>query len=444
MVGVFSVVILLLLLGSTRYSAVNVSLAGNNISNGETFDSLKSKIEAQTLDYMVAVEYGEKTSEYPLAEAGMQINIDSSVQNAIQTKKPDNLFRRLAFWQSSDLSLNITADSKKMDAFIKAKLTKSNKPAKNASLVIKNGKASVVKEQAGSAFSLADPQSELLDYVSLLSKDPLRLEAQSIEPALKAKEAETAKLAVESYLAKDVTFTIEGAVIKANPSDIGAWLEISPSAKTKTIDVTLNSGKVLEYINAIAAPYVSPPQNAIKLPGSGRNLVAGRNGVDVVSKETVATEVAKQMLVKDAINQTLPVQYQTYKTVSATPHDKWVAIDLSSKVMYVYEKTNLVKTILISAGAPETPTVEGTYQIGAKLASQTMTGPNADGSQYNQPNVPYVNYFFADYAIHGVYWRPDSYLGNVNASHGCVGLSVGEAAWFFGWAPVGTTVVTFS
>jgi len=70
-----------------------------------------------------------------------------------------------------------------------------------------------------------------------------------------------------------------------------------------------------------------------------------------------------------------------------------------------------------------------------------MSGPNTDGSRYVQPNVPWVNYFYRDYAIHGNYWRPTSYFGNVNSSHGCVGLLTNDAAWLYAWAPIGTAVV---
>jgi lipoprotein-anchoring transpeptidase ErfK/SrfK len=75
------------------------------------------------------------------------------------------------------------------------------------------------------------------------------------------------------------------------------------------------------------------------------------------------------------------------------------------------------------------------------MTKKTMTGPNADGTRYVQPNVPWVNFFYKDYAIHGNYWRPNSYFGNINSSHGCVGVTPGEGAWVYNWAPVGTTVV---
>ena len=57
------------------------------------------------------------------------------------------------------------------------------------------------------------------------------------------------------------------------------------------------------------------------------------------------------------------------------------------------------------------------------------------------PDVKWINYFYRDYAIHGNYWRPLSYFGNINSSHGCVGLEDTEAEWIYSWAPIGTPVI---
>jgi lipoprotein-anchoring transpeptidase ErfK/SrfK len=96
---------------------------------------------------------------------------------------------------------------------------------------------------------------------------------------------------------------------------------------------------------------------------------------------------------------------------------------------------------LISAGAPATPTVLGKYAVYTKYKSQDMSGNNADGSRYFQPAVPYVNYFYGGYAIHGNYWRPSSWFGNINSSHGCIGVNVADGAWIYDWASVGTPVI---
>jgi lipoprotein-anchoring transpeptidase ErfK/SrfK len=51
--------------------------------------------------------------------------------------------------------------------------------------------------------------------------------------------------------------------------------------------------------------------------------------------------------------------------------------------------------------------------------------------------------YFTDrgHAIHGAPWVPDDVFGSgTRLSHGCAGLPVGNAEWFFNWTPVGTPV----
>jgi len=117
---------------------------------------------------------------------------------------------------------------------------------------------------------------------------------------------------------------------------------------------------------------------------------------------------------------------------------------VSSKRLYAFEDQTLVNSFPVSAGAPATPTVLGRYTIYAKYAVQDMRGNNVDGSSYFQPNVRWISYFYGGYAIHGNYWRPESWFGNVNSSHGCVGLQDYQAEWVYAWAPIGTPVITHS
>lgn len=118
--------------------------------------------------------------------------------------------------------------------------------------------------------------------------------------------------------------------------------------------------------------------------------------------------------------------------------EKWIDVNLSSYLLTAYEGQNVVLQTYIVDGAAEYPTVTGEFSIYSKLDSQTMSGYNSDGSRYETEDVPYVMYFYADFALHGAYWRSSfGYSG----SHGCVNMSVGEAAWLYSWAPYGTRVI---
>lgn len=112
---------------------------------------------------------------------------------------------------------------------------------------------------------------------------------------------------------------------------------------------------------------------------------------------------------------------------------KQIIIDLSDSRIYAYEDGRLIRSVLASMGRPETPTVTGNFTVQRKYESQTMSGPG-----YHLPNVQWVAYFYAGYAIHGTYWHNN--FGQP-MSHGCVNLPNDEALWFYDFAPVGTPVL---
>ncbi|MGC9346660.1 MAG: LysM peptidoglycan-binding domain-containing protein [Anaerolineae bacterium] len=113
---------------------------------------------------------------------------------------------------------------------------------------------------------------------------------------------------------------------------------------------------------------------------------------------------------------------------------KWIDINLSAQRVTAYQGQTAVYSALASTGLPGTPTVVGTFRIYVKYLSTPMSGPG-----YYLPNVPHTMYFYRGYGIHGAYWHNNF---GTPMSHGCVNLSLPDAAWFYSWAPVGTKVVS--
>lgn len=109
-----------------------------------------------------------------------------------------------------------------------------------------------------------------------------------------------------------------------------------------------------------------------------------------------------------------------------------IIVDLSEQRIYAYEDGALVRSVIVSTGLPATPTVQGTFTAQRKYVAQTMTGPG-----YYLPDVPWVVYFYAGYALHGTYWH--SNFGQP-MSHGCVNLPTAEAEWFYHFSDYGTPI----
>lgn len=111
--------------------------------------------------------------------------------------------------------------------------------------------------------------------------------------------------------------------------------------------------------------------------------------------------------------------------------EKWIEVDLSTQHLYAHEGNRVVFDFPISSGLPWFPTVTGEFRIWAKVRSQRMTGGNvAAGTFYDLPNVPFVQYFYQGYGLHGTYWHND--FGKPR-SHGCVNISIPDAEKLFFW-----------
>jgi lipoprotein-anchoring transpeptidase ErfK/SrfK len=114
---------------------------------------------------------------------------------------------------------------------------------------------------------------------------------------------------------------------------------------------------------------------------------------------------------------------------------KRIELDLSEQRLSAFEGDTVLLTAPVSTGTTRYPTPAGEYTIIRKVRSQVMSGPG-----YYLPNVEWVSYFLAGYAIHGTYWH--SNFGHP-MSHGCVNMTNHDAQWIYNWAPKGTPVFVF-
>lgn len=126
----------------------------------------------------------------------------------------------------------------------------------------------------------------------------------------------------------------------------------------------------------------------------------------------------------------------TLPPINLNTAEKWVDVDLSSQTLIAYEGLTPVFETLISSGLPAYPTVTGQFRVWLRYESQTMDGSRL-GYDYYLENVPYVMYFYQDYALHGTFWHNN--FGHP-MSHGCVNMATPDAEWMFNWSALGTLV----
>ncbi len=123
----------------------------------------------------------------------------------------------------------------------------------------------------------------------------------------------------------------------------------------------------------------------------------------------------------------------------------WVDVDLTTKYAIAYIDATPVFAAITITGKPGFETPTGTFSIFRRVELDTLdsatTGiPNGDPESYRLENVPYVQYF-ADggFALHANYWS-DPWEYGYARSHGCVNLMEEDAAWFWQFLSIDSTV----
>lgn len=129
-----------------------------------------------------------------------------------------------------------------------------------------------------------------------------------------------------------------------------------------------------------------------------------------------------------AMDQTGPMDAGLVLGVSAD--EKWVEIDLSDQKLFARRGGVIDHEFLVSTGK-WAPTPTGEFRVWIKLRYTKMEGGvKGTGTYYYLPNVPYTQYFYRGYGLHGAYWHNN--FGHP-MSHGCVNLSIPDSEKLFYW-----------
>jgi hypothetical protein len=120
---------------------------------------------------------------------------------------------------------------------------------------------------------------------------------------------------------------------------------------------------------------------------------------------------------------------------------RWVAIDLYEQTLTAYEGSTMVFATLVSSGLPGWDTNPGVFQVWGRNINAPMSGAEGRDDAYRLENVPYAMYFDGDISLHGTYWHNGF---GYRQSHGCVNLSISDAAWLWNWLGNGSVYVYYS
>jgi lipoprotein-anchoring transpeptidase ErfK/SrfK len=122
--------------------------------------------------------------------------------------------------------------------------------------------------------------------------------------------------------------------------------------------------------------------------------------------------------------------------------ERWILVSIADQTTTAMIGDLPLYTALVTTGKDGWNTPVGSWRIEYRVADETMTSAAIGAEEYYVlEDVLYTQYFTnAGHALHLNYWRENWYFGRIRSSHGCVGMRLADAEFFWNFAAYGTRV----
>ena len=465
-IGVVSALILLVVCAGIVYAAnysgralPGTTVAGTPVA-GMTRDQVISVVNERADATTVTLTVVGKTTEASLNEAGITVEADETADAAMKGSTSLPAFVS-AIFSKRDVEpvLTVSDESiKKLAATANSTLTSEMKDA--AVIVAEDGDSfTVTPAQNGNGVAIEDVASAVKQAGATLTSVTQDVSVRQIEPSVTTENAEAVAEKANALLDTPIEISDGIDTFTAERSDKVKWIEFLTKDDGSLDDPSISSVKVADWVNTLAATTDVKPENRVDNVDSKGNVLTvareGKKGLKTNNTEQITKDVVAAMTDGKAYkglfhyddvepgSETKQVAEGTENLVyQAAEGEKWVDINLSNATVTAYVGGKVAGgPFYMVPGAPDTPTVTGTFHVYLKYDVQTMRGRNADGTKYETEGVPWVTYFTGSYAMHGAPWRSSFGWSGYGGSHGCVNMPVGAAKFIYDWTDMGDTVV---
>ena len=465
-IGVVSAIVLLVVCAGIVYAAnysgralPGTTVAGTPVA-GMTRDQVISVVNERADATTVTLTVVGKTTEASLNEAGITVEADETADAAMKGSTSLPAFVS-AIFSKRDVEpvLTVSDESiKKLAATANSTLTSEMKDA--AVIVAEDGDSfTVTPAQNGNGVAIEDVASAVKQAGATLTSVTQDVSVRQIEPSVTTENAEAVAEKANALLETRIEISDGIDTFTAERSDKVKWIEFLTKDDGSLDDPSISSVKVADWVNTLAATTDVKPENRVDNVDSKGNVLTvareGKKGLKTNNTEQITKDVVAAMTDGKAYkglfhyddvepgSETKQVAEGTENLVyQAAEGEKWVDINLSNATVTAYVGGKVAGgPFYMVPGAPDTPTVTGTFHVYLKYDVQTMRGRNADGTKYETEGVPWVTYFTGSSAMHGAPWRSSFGWSGYGGSHGCVNMPVGAAKFIYDWTDMGDTVV---
>lgn len=432
----------------------NISMLGievGGLSQKEATIVLASKAKQVEQKKIKFISDSKKENlEISLKEIGVDITISESLKNALSYGREKNLFLQLKHLvllsKGVAIDPEITIFKDQLNSYLEKFITENSQELKQPYLQITNGVVEVKPGQAGVAIDKQKLENDLTNFAKNATGGTIDVKTEITDPDNPDdKKYLSAKKAAEELINKTIAFNANEKIISIDKKIIGNWVIFQNSGNN--IIPSFSESKILSWVSSGLAPQVDIAPEPTILNYKGDLITQGKDGIalnqnDALSKIKSFIASGKNNITIKLITSpvTAPIERQTADQGPnpGMAEGRYIEIDLSQQMMYLFEGMALLASYRVSSGMASLPTPTGTFSILNK-------NPRAYSAKYNL-YMPYWQAFTNNgHGIHELPERPDGTKEGESSlgwpvSHGCVRVGVGAAATVYGFTQVGTPV----
>lgn len=435
------------------------TVAGTAI-DGMTRDQVIAAVTSRADATNVTLTVEGKATTASLNEAGITVDAEATADEAMKGSTSLPAFVGALFSERTVEPVTTVSDDsiKKLAATVNSTLTSEMKDAQV--IVAPDGESfTVTPAQKGNGIAPDEVAAAVKQAGATLTSVSQDVSVSQMEPSITTEDAQAAADKANALLDTDIEISDGIDTFHAERSDKVQWFEFLTKDDGSLDEPSISTVKVADWVNALAATTDVKPENRVENVDSSGNVLTtareGKKGLKTNNTEEITKGVVAAMsdgtpyeglFHYDDVepgSETKQVAEGTENLVyQAAEGEKWVDINLSDASVTAYIGGKVAGgPFYMVPGAPDTPTVTGTFHVYLKYDVQTMRGENADGSKYETEGVPWVTYFTGSYAMHGAPWRSSFGWSGYGGSHGCVNMPVDAAKFIYDWTDMGDTVV---
>ncbi|MBM6402605.1 L,D-transpeptidase family protein [Phycicoccus sonneratiae] len=444
---------------ATHYSdrALPGSAVGGTSVAGQTREQVAASVRERAEALTVTVHNGSATRTAHLRDLGYAVDVDATVEALFAANHRWSSYAT-SLVSARDVDAVVATDDAALGAAVDALVEEAGESGKDATIALAKDKKSFVVTPAVAGRTV-DPAS-LQDVVAAAARD---LEPATATVAFTTGSPDVSTAAAQEFADAANALVRTPLVLSDGEEEHAAaartkagWVRL-PAAGATPGTPALDAAKVRAWVDSVAKTAKRDARTGLRYldtAGTVRKVATEkRDGRTVKNAEQLTAAAVAALGSRTKYTGTF-----TYTTAKATWEDrriapgaenlaypagvgeKWIDVNLSRHTMTAYVGADVVYgPVAMVNGSAEKPTVTGTFAVYYKNPLMTMRGSNADGTNYETPNVPWSSFFHRGFALHGAPWR--SSFG-YSASHGCVNLPVPVAKWVYDFATIGTTVTS--